>query len=82
MPERTCIACRAVRDKAALARLTAVDGALKLDDKCSLPGRGAYVCRDAECIKAAYKRRECFGKALKRAVTLPEESVLRGLILK
>lgn len=82
MPERTCIGCRAVKDKYSLARLSAVDGALKLDDKRSLPGRGAYICRDPECIKAAYKRRECFGKALKRAVTLPEESELRGLILK
>lgn len=82
MPERTCIACRAVRDKHSLARLSAVDGALKLDDKRRLPGRGAYICRDAGCVKAAYKRRECFGKALKCVVTLPEESELRGLILK
>ena len=39
MPERTCIACRAVKDKAGLARLAVVDGGLELDGKWMLPGR-------------------------------------------
>lgn len=82
MPERTCIACRAVKDKAGLARLAVVDGGLELDGKWRLPGRGAYICRDERCVRAAYKRKDCFAKALKRAVTLPEEKELRELIIK
>jgi len=46
------------------------EGEVTLDATGKKPGRGAYVCRDAECLKRAVK-----SKALSRAfgVAVPEE---------
>jgi len=46
------------------------EGAVSLDFKGKLPGRGAYVCPDPECLKRAKR-----SKALERAFSapLPEE---------
>ncbi len=38
------------------------EGEVSLDDKGRKPGRGAYVCRDVECLRKARKSR-----ALERA---------------
>jgi len=42
------------------------EGAVSLDFKGKLPGRGAYVCPDAECLKRAKR-----SKALERAFSAP-----------
>ncbi len=63
MPERSCVACRAKRPKAALVRFVADEGRLALDARQKLPGRGAYLCRDEKCARAASK-----SKALTRAL--------------
>ena len=39
---------------------------MSLDFKGKLPGRGAYVCPDAECLKRAKR-----SKALERAFSAP-----------
>jgi predicted RNA-binding protein YlxR (DUF448 family) len=44
-----------------------------LDPAAALPGRGAYVC-DAECLARAVRRR-AFGRAFRRAVSVPEDLV-------
>jgi predicted RNA-binding protein YlxR (DUF448 family) len=60
-----------MRPKKELLRVVrAPDGAVSLDFKGKAPGRGAYVCRDAACLKRAIKAR-----ALSRAfgVEIPPE---------
>ncbi len=42
------------------------EGAVSLDFKGKLPGRGAYVCPNGECLKRARKSR-----ALERAFSAP-----------
>ena len=55
-PERTCVGCRRVRPKHDLVRL-ARDGTLVVVDVHAVrPGRGAYVCPDPACIRAAGRR--------------------------
>ena len=50
-PHRTCVACRRTQDKYALLRLVRQeDGTVVVDEQYQAPGRGAYVCRDRECI--------------------------------
>jgi uncharacterized protein len=50
-PRRTCVVCREVRGKRELVRLVRrPDGAVAVDARGRLPGRGAYVCRGAECV--------------------------------
>ncbi|HEX3179406.1 MAG TPA: YlxR family protein [Methylomirabilota bacterium] len=53
-PTRTCVGCRRRRPKAALLRLVRrPDG--RVDADAAGPGRGAYVCADAECLERALK---------------------------
>ena len=63
-PQRTCIACRQVQDKKKLVRyVVAPDGAVLVDYRQRLPGRGAYTCLSRECLLSAVKRKgfqRCF----------------------
>ncbi|MBN1541850.1 YlxR family protein [candidate division KSB1 bacterium] len=49
LPIRTCIGCRNRHPKHQLVRLVVVDGRLCRDERQNLPGRGAYLCRNASC---------------------------------
>ena len=59
IPLRMCAACRAHRPKRELIRLMADEdtGAIvpAADNKAT--GRGVYICRNAECIRLAQKKR-------------------------
>ena len=49
-PQRTCVACRKVRDKQELIRLVRVSGgSVAVDTDGKKAGRGAYLCRAQEC---------------------------------
>jgi len=67
-PQRSCIACRRVRGKSDLLRIVRTPlGAVKVDPTGKLAGRGAYVCRDENCIAQAIKQKK-LGRALGIAV--------------
>ncbi len=71
VPQRTCIACRQVGGKLGLLRIVRTpQGEVRLDDTGKLPGRGAYVCRRAECVEQAIRQKK-LGRAL--GVTVSEE---------
>lgn len=58
IPLRTCIACRAVKDKREMLRIVRTpDGDIKLDLTGKAAGRGAYICGDKECIKKLRKQK-------------------------
>ena len=63
-PVRQCIGCGARRDKKELARIVFQDGALTVDESGRLPGRGAYVCQEADCVRLAI-RKNAFARALR-----------------
>ncbi len=53
-PIRTCLGCRRRRPKGEMLRLVrGADGRVSADAQAS--GRGAYVCRDPECLGRALK---------------------------
>ena len=54
VPQRMCVACRSVKPKSELLRIAVSDGGVAVD-RCG--GRGAYVCKDKECILKAQKAR-------------------------
>ena len=63
IPQRQCVGCREMKDKKALIRVVkSPEGVISLDEKGRMPGRGAYVCPDVECLRRARKSR-----ALERA---------------
>ena len=63
IPMRQCLGCREMKEKRELIRVVrSPEGVISLDFKGKAPGRGAYLCRSAECLKKAVK-----SKALERA---------------
>ena len=71
MPERRCLGCNESKPKAELVRVVrSPDGVVSLDLTGKKSGRGAYVCKSAECLKKCRKRR-CIERALE--VEIPED---------
>ena len=67
IPLRQCIGCREQKAKSELIRVVrSPEGEVSLDFRGKAPGRGAYLCRDAVCLKKALKSR-----ALERALAVP-----------
>lgn len=63
IPMRQCLGCREMKPKRELIRaVRSPEGEISLDFKGKKPGRGAYICNDAQCLKKALK-----SKALERA---------------
>ena len=63
LPQRQCLGCREMKNKRDLIRaVRSPEGEISLDFKGKKPGRGAYVCPQAECLRKARKSR-----ALERA---------------
>ena len=58
IPERQCLGCREMKPKAALVRVVrSPEGTVSLDLRGKAPGRGAYVCPSADCLKKAQRSR-------------------------
>ena len=56
IPQRTCVGCRTVRPKRELIRVVRrPTGEIEVDFTGKVPGRGAYICPDVECLRAAVK---------------------------
>jgi len=67
-PERMCVACRGRGGKETFVRLVCGKcGTVRLDLAGKLPGRGAYIHREASCLKAAIKKNS-LTRALRCAV--------------
>jgi hypothetical protein len=55
-PQRTCVACRQVKDKRELTRIVRMsDGKVSIDPRGKLAGRGAYICSSPDCWQACLK---------------------------
>lgn len=70
VPMRQCTGCRVMKPKRELIRVVKSPAdEISLDFKGKKPGRGAYVCKSADCLKKSVKT-----KALERAfnIKIPE----------
>ena len=61
VPLRMCIACRQMKPKSELYRIVKQDEKIFIDTTFKANGRGAYICKEQECIDKAIK-----SKALNR----------------
>ena len=71
IPMRMCVGCREMKEKRELIRIVRTpEGEAVLDPTGKKSGRGAYVCRRAECLQRAIRQ-----KQLERqlAITLTQE---------
>ena len=75
IPMRQCTGCREMKPKRELIRVVkSPENEIALDFKGKAQGRGAYVCKNQECLKKAIK-----SKALEKSleVSIPEEIYLQ-----
>lgn len=79
-PQRTCIGCRGKGGRSVLLRITTVDDgtSLVLDSRKVMPGRGAWLHPDRQCLEKASTRR-AWQRALRRRSAL-ETDVLHEQI--
>lgn len=71
IPMRQCVGCREMKPKKELVRVVkSPEGEISMDLRGKAPGRGAYVCRNVECLRRAIK-----SKALERGfeTAIPQE---------
>ncbi len=62
--ERMCVACRKIQNKENLIRVVRIKGLNpEIDMSFKAQGRGAYICKDKDCLAAAIKR-----KSIERAL--------------
>ena len=55
-PLRKCIGCNEMKDKKELIRIVRNnEGVINVDPVGKMAGRGAYICKNAECFDAAVK---------------------------
>lgn len=58
IPQRQCLGCNEHKPKAELLRVVrTADGGIELDFTGKRSGRGAYICKDPECLRKARKSR-------------------------
>lgn len=76
IPQRMCIVCRKMYDKADLVRLQCVDQQISVDRTGKKNGRGAYVCMTG-CASRLEKT-----KALDRAFKMKVEKTTYDEVLK
>ena len=71
-----CVGCRAERPKSEMVRVVrGADGVIAIDSTGRMQGRGAYICHDPECLRAAIKK-----KALSRALKHPVGGEIYAMI--
>ena len=72
IPMRTCIGCREMKPKLELMRIVRTpEGEVSLDLTGRKNGRGAYVCKNKECLIRIRKR-----KALSNAFGMPVDDAV------
>ena len=57
IPMRMCVGCREMKPKRELLRaVRSPEGTVSLDTTGKKPGRGAYCCYNAECLRRALRQ--------------------------
>ncbi len=56
-PIRHCMGCNKGLEKSSLLRIVRIDNKVMFDHTGKAQGRGAYICKDADCLKKVIKSR-------------------------
>ncbi len=84
IPMRMCVGCREMKPKKELLRaVRSPEGVVALDVTGKKPGRGAYVCYQADCLKRAIKQKQldrALETHLDEAVTQQLQAALQELL--
>ena len=76
IPQRMCNGCMEVKPKKELIRIVkSPEGEVTVDLTGKKPGRGAYICKNVECLEKAFKT-----KKLSRSLETPiSEEIFEAL---
>ena len=78
IPMRMCTGCHEMKPKKELIRVVKTpEGEIKVDFTGKLNGRGAYICKNAECFEKAQKQ-----KSLSRAFECPITDEIYAQLIK
>ena len=77
---RTWIGCRKKDNKYNLIRIVSLEKGISIDKNQSAGGRGAYICRNEECLNKLIKNKKIL-KALKINISDEKYNELRGVML-
>jgi len=81
IPQRRCVGCRDMKDKFLLIRIVAnANGDIMPDTTGKAHGRGAYLCKNNECLEKAQKSKG-LERSLKRAIPQEMYATLKTTIL-
>ena len=59
IPMRMCVGCREMKEKRELIRVVRTpEGETALDPTGKKSGRGAYVCRNPECLRRSIRQKQ------------------------
>lgn len=73
IPSRICVGCREAKEKRSMIRIVkSAENEISLDTTGKKNGRGAYICRNMECLRSAIKTKG-LERSLKTAI--PEEVI-------
>ena len=82
IPQRMCLGCGEMFDKRTLIRAVKnKEGEISLDFTGRAPGRGAYLCKNEECLRRVIKGRKlerAFGAAIPAEVYEKLEAEFAG----
>ena len=82
MNERTCMGCNKKRQKQELLRIVKnKQGEISIDIEGKKPGRGAYICKNINCLEKLQKSKrfqKSFGMGLPDELIEKIGSVLKG----
>ncbi|MFM5904306.1 MAG: YlxR family protein [Microbacteriaceae bacterium] len=77
-PVRTCVGCRQRASRSQLLRVIDQQFLLIADSSKSLPGRGAWLHENAECLAKAIDRK-AFGRALRVIGSLDASDLIKHI---
>lgn len=77
VPIRKCVGCQERREKRDLLRIVrSPEGEYSVDSTGKKPGRGAYICKNTECLEKAVKNKG-LERSFKTAINDEIKSLLR-----
>ena len=77
IPQRKCLGCGVSKNKSDLIRVVrSPDNELSIDLKGKKSGRGAYICKDENCLKKAVKAKR-FDRSLEVKIS---DDILESLL--
>lgn len=80
-PERTCMACNEQKEKQELLRIVkSKDGIIEVDLTGKKNGRGAYICKNEDCLNKVIKTKR-LEKVFEKEITSELYESIRGVIV-